>query len=108
MFTVVTTEHQDINQSRRFLNQPSIAPFNTSSIINQIRMKTQPNLAHRRFTFHNQRSVPVHPNPGGYLPSMEQGSTKSVNASTSHIRSQTKFSSNEKTKGIQPNPAKTT
>jgi hypothetical protein len=56
--TFVTTEHQDINQSRRFLNQPSIAPLKTSSVINQIRGETQPNIMHHRSASHYQCSVP--------------------------------------------------
>jgi hypothetical protein len=152
----VTTEHQDISQGRRFFNQPNIAPTNTSSIINRIS---------RTADLHStiKRSVPAYLNPRGYLSTMKQGSTRSslntnriqlkyqlrstiqqgstesVYASISLIRSQTSFHSQtkrqkdstessknnvedsfgsflfwiqvvpqEKTKRIQPDPAKTT
>jgi hypothetical protein len=66
----VTTEHQDLSQTRRFFNQPNIPPTNTSSIINRIS---------RTADLHStiKHSIPAYLNPCGYLPTMKQGSTRS-------------------------------
>jgi hypothetical protein len=122
----VTTEHQDLSQTRRFFNQPNIAPTNTSSIINRIS---------RTADLHStiKHSVPAYLNPRGYLPTMKQGSTRSpfeyqpnpvklptpfnlsnkVQPNPSTLRPHSSvlrqaFILRRKDKRIQPNPAKTT